>query len=72
MTEAVPTHICDPGTFVVAYYVRAYHLNRVLVRTVYADVPEFRLQAGGIAAYYGDLVLVYDTETSKYSRAGAI
>jgi len=37
---------------------------------VYADVPEFRLQAGGIAPYYGDIVLVYDTEEKKYSRVG--
>ena len=26
----------------------------------------------GIAAYYGDAVLVYDTWTGKYSRAGVL
>jgi hypothetical protein len=40
--------------------------------TVYADVPEFRLQQLGIATYYGDAVLAYDTVTSKYSRVGVL
>jgi hypothetical protein len=39
---------------------------------VYADIPEFRLQAGGIAPYYGDTVLIYDTVERKYSRAGVV
>ena len=32
--------------------------------------PEFALQAHGIAAFYGDVVLVFDTVTGRYSRIG--
>ena len=35
-------------------------------------VPEVKLQQEGIAPYYGDTVLVYDTLDRKYSRAGVL
>ena len=47
-------------------------VSACLVCMTDADVPEFRLQAGGIAAYYGDSVLIYDTQTRRYSRAGVM
>ena len=35
-------------------------------------IPEVKLQRAGVAAYYGDTVLVYDTVERKYSRAGVL
>ena len=35
-------------------------------------MPEVKLQEEGIAAYYGDTVLIFDTLTNKYSRAGVL
>ena len=33
-------------------------------------IPEMALQEHGIAPYYGDVVLVFDTATGRYSRVG--
>ena len=35
-------------------------------------MPEFALQQHGIAAYYGDQVIVFDTQTRRYSRVGVV
>ena len=37
-----------------------------------STMPEFALQQHGIAAYYGDQVLVFDTQTRRYSRVGVV